>query len=474
MQEKVLVIGLDGATFDVIRPMIEQNRLPNIAGLIGSGVHGKLTSTIPPHSPVAWSSFVTGKNPGKHGVYYFLGDTLETYNRALVSSKSIRTEKLWQILSRNGKRVGIIDVPLTYPPDEVNGFMISGMLTPSEESIFTYPANLHTELIIKLGDYPLEERVLHEFKKGNALDALKQLYYLTNKRRDAAFYLMHKYDWDFFMIVFRGTDLIQHVAFKFWDKNYCKQHELECTKFGEIIFQFYEKIDAIIGDILTQVRDKCTTIIMSDHGMRPVSKHFFINKWLIKEGFLRLKRFYLLASIFKIRNTPSLIDWSKTKAFSSWAGGEAMIRINLAGREPCGSVKPGREYEQIREQIIDRLYQIKDPDTGNPIIEKVYKKEEIYSGPFLREAPDLQIVTNDMSYHPRGEFAAKQVLMTPQEATPGMHHIDGILIMNGPPIRKATQISGARIIDLAPTILYLLNLPIPDDVDGRVLFEALK
>src|SRR4030042_4703055 len=290
MKSNVLVIGLDGADWKVIEPLIEEGRLPHIASLIAQVSSGILRSTILPHSPIAWTSFSTGKNPGKHGIFYFTAPVANSYATQFLNSTFIRTKTIWEILSDYGKRVGVIDVPITYPPREVNGYMVSGIPIPSEESIFTFPAYLHTELIREFGDFPFEDFITIPFYRGDMLSALKELYRFTDHRYKVAQYLMKKMDWDFFMVVFRGTDLLQHASWRYGMEEYSSTHPKESEKFSEIMFQFYEKIDDIIGEIVNAAGD-AHIFVMSDHGFGPLKKNFFVNRWLIKEGFMKLKPF---------------------------------------------------------------------------------------------------------------------------------------------------------------------------------------
>src|SRR4030042_5822205 len=255
MKNRVVVIGLDGADWKVINPLIEEGRLPHIASLIAQGSSGILRSTILPHSPIAWTSFSTGKNPGKHGIFYFTAPVANSYATQFLNSTFIRTKTIWEILSDYGKMVGVVDVPITYPPREVNGYMVSGMTIPSEESIFTFPAGLHTELIREFGEFPLEDCITTPFFKGNFLFALKELYRFTDHRHNVAQYLMKRMDWDFFMVVFRGTDLLQHATWRYRTEEYRNAHPKETEKRGEVLSQFYEKLDRIIGEIVNAAGD---------------------------------------------------------------------------------------------------------------------------------------------------------------------------------------------------------------------------
>lgn len=506
-KRRVFVVGLDGATFDIIIPMIEKGKLPNLAKMMKSGTYGELTSTIPPNSSVAWSSFMTGKNPGKHGVYYFLEKKVGSYERPVISSRSIKSRTLWRILSDHDKNVCIVNVPVTYPPEEVNGYLISGLLAPDKKSNFTYPPSLHMELLKEIGDYPLDHEPEQIWSKGDEIGAYQHAIYATKKVMEATEYLMKRIDWDFFMTVFTITDRFQHVGWKYTLPWFQEKHPGPANKFGNLIEIAYELADDLLGKIKASLDEDTILIVLSDHGFGPISYKFYINKWLIDNGFLRLKkgvRFTFsskrfLTNILKrssfirrsrevlhalTRDHPEsgggyalyrLIDWSKTKAFSSFSGGEEIIYINLKRREPMGIVKPGREYEELRDDIISRLYNVKDYE-GRSIIEKAYKREDIYNGEYLCLAPDIQFVTREMSVHPESDLFAEKILVRPEERPeeyfPALHRLNGVFLLEGRSVKRNNKLFGTNIIDLAPTILYLLDLPIPKDMDGRPLLEC--
>lgn len=512
-RKRVFVIGLDGGTFTIVKPMVQKGMLPHLAKMMQKGSWGNLMSTIPHNTACAWPSFMTGKNPGKHGVFHFFNSKTDSYEGYLVNAKSIRAKTLWQILSAHGKKVGVVDVPMTFPPEPVNGFLISGMPLPSSATIFTHPPHLYTELIRECGDFPHEDTVIKLFHEGRGSEFLKQLYMFTENRLQATLYLMRRYEWDLFMVVFRGTDFVGHYGARFWSNDYCQRHPEEASKYSELITQYYEAIDRAIGKILEHLDDDCRVIVMSDHGIGPLKKHFYVNKWLTTVGLLKLKKFhkfrtyyltiprYSLHQIFekihlgflanflprclsgkiipipriRMNSHPSkYIDWKKTKAYSPWTSGEGIIRLNVKGRSSQGIVENGEEYEKIRDYIIGRLYAIRDSETNDRVIEKVFKREEIYSGPFVEEAPDILFLMDETGYFSRSELESKEILVCRDNDFFGPHHLDGMLIMQGKDLTENMALKDVRIIDLAATILYLFGLPVPDDMDGRVLSEAIE
>ncbi len=508
--KKIFVLGIDGATFDIINPLIRKGKLPNLAKMVQTKAYGDLTSTIPPNSSVAWTSFATGKNPGKHGIYYFREQKANSYERPFISSRSIKSRTLWQILSEQGKKVGVINVPIAYPPDIVNGYFISGLLAPNRKSIFTYPPDLHFELLKELGDYPLdnESEIIYR-TSGDELAAFQHLIYSNNKVLEATFSLMDKFEWDFFVVVLTIADKVQHIGWKYTIPEFRQQNPELCKKSESMIEISYCIVDEQLGKLQSRLDDNTVLMIMSDHGFGPISYQFYINRWLKRLGLLKLKTYgalkYKLLGVIRgflrrfliglgkkagvsekmkkivalpIMNMNSeksytLVDWTRTKAFSSWTNGEEIVMINLKGREPEGIVNPGREYEELRDFITKELCEIKG-DNGEKLIDKAYKREELYSGPHVHLAPDIQFAPVDMSLQPRGEIFGKEILIRPPDFSPALHRMNGILLMEGEAIKENFRIEGAHIIDVAPTILYLMGIPIPKDMDGKVIASCIK
>jgi len=510
---KVLVISLDGASFDLLGPWIHEGRLPNIAWMIKNGVSGHLTSAFPPVTPVAWASFMTGKNPGKHGITDFELRQKGNYGKVIANSSNIDGETLWAILSKANKRVGVVHVPLTYPPEKVNGLIVSGFVM--SPAVSTYPPNLAKKLFSRVSGYEkiYSDIQLVHYTPGMDDAYLKSIYNATVKEVDATFFLMENYEWDFFITHFYFGDQVQHFLWKYIDPKHPAYDPESSKKCGDLILMYYQRIDDIIGKILTDLSEDATIIVMSDHGFGPLYKRVYINHWLRKLGLLKLKESrkpwqvkvgltqegivkfvekHGLAK-FLIRNVPRPlariwywrlplsrptledIDYSQTKAYSM--GHVGQIFINVKGRDPEGIIEPG-EYEEFRNYLIRELYELRDPEDGEKIVDRVFRKEEVYWGPHLDWTADLLFVMRNMSYITQEspwEFGPNlDSLMDPSGDLVAWHRMNGLFIVTGPEIRKRVSIENARIIDIAPTILYIFGIPIPSDMDGRVLKEIFK
>lgn len=501
---RVMVIGLDGATFDLIRPWAQDGKLPTFRSLMEEGCWGELTSTIPPFTAPAWCSFATGKNPGKHGMYDFAGRKKGTYDMVPLNASCLKAPTLWEILSGCGKKVVVLNVPMTYPPPKVNGFVVTGMLTPPNASNFTHPPELGSELLKAVPGYAIwPEGVFHPM--GRELEFLKVVQQLTDMRFAATRYLMGRLDWDFFMVVFRGPDLVQHWLWRHMEAGDAK------GELADGIFQVYKKLDAIVASFLEMVPRRTTLVLMSDHGAGPLDKYIHVNTWLLEEGYLKIKPKVLARSklaMFRMGVTPRRVyqtlmrtglkkgvgsmvrerksqvrsmldrlflsfkdvDWPKTSAYSY--GNVGPIFLNVKGREPMGRIEPGAEYEKLREEIACRLMELREPENGLPLVEKVYRREELYSGPALEDAPDLFFMPRDLRHQAFGllQFTSNK-WWEPSFDRSGGHRMNGILIFWGEGVRRGT-LAGAHMTDVAPTLLALLGTPVPRDMDGRVLQEV--
>jgi predicted AlkP superfamily phosphohydrolase/phosphomutase len=469
---RVFVLGLDGATFDLLDPWIEEGRLPHLRRMMERATYGRLESTIPPITPPAWTSFMTGVNPGKHGVWDFFTSKPNSFEKVLVNSSHIRSKRFWDLAEERGKKSILLYVPLTYPPQRVEGVMISGIPAPPHGE-FIYPKEIERELEEKLGKWWVEPDgdKLRDFHEETFLDEIDQT---LEARFRVANYLMAK-EWDLFVFVIMETDWMQH--FLWGEKERC-------------LLPFYMKIDGMIGHFMELLKEEDVTLLLSDHGFGTVRKTFYMNTWLRGKGFLASRRQWVRSKekldigIFHHRKDPSLvqkikwalgkkkseIDWNKTQAYFINTGHSYGIKINLMGREPEGIVQP-EEYQEVRHRIIEELNLTVDEPEGRRVFERVFRREDIYWGPYTKEAPDI-IFIPDCEYTLNDRM--KDDIFKKNKEGRSFHRRDGILILQGPGIKKGKKIMGAHIMDVAPTILYLLGLPVSLGFDGKVLTEALE
>ncbi len=501
-KRKVLVIGLDGVPLDLLKGW--SNELPAIRKLISGGASGELRSTIPPISGVSWSSFSTGKNPGKTGIFDFLYRQKNSYNLSPINSKMIQGTNFWKILSDDGKKVGILNVPVTYPPEIVDGFMVSGFMTPYTARDYTYPPNLVDELESEAGKYKIYPDITYsERRKSKFMELMLEN---LDMRIKTTVNLMDKYEWDFFITVFFETDLILHQLWHYIDK----EHPWHDNKIKDPnpVLTYFKEVDRGIQEILNRVDEDTIVMMVSDHGMGTCLRYIFLNNWLMEKGLLKLgdnlvtkiKYFmfthnFTLVNLHKLADRMNLtrhaeykgmyfltslisriflsfgdVDWSKSVAYS-FGRSYGSIYINLKNREPDGIVEP-EEYEDVRNLIIKLANEFIDPRTGEKIVGKIYKREEVYKGSFIGQAPDLILVPDKPTDHFFGlsDFSSNS-LVEPTYRYSAIHRENGLVIVNGKDIKKGIQIE-AKIEDIAATILYIMDSALPSELDGQIMKDV--
>ena len=500
-ESKVLVIGLDGATFDLIRPWAVEGKLPTLARLMDEGTWGDLASTVPPVTSPAWPTFSTGKNPGKHGIFDYIRPCQGQFD--LVNASAIDSPMLWEILSSKGKRVGVMNVPVTFPPRPVNGFLIAGLLSPSRAS-FTYPSAFLSRYEAELGHYQVMPKV--QYKDGIEDEFIADLQDLIERRKRYALALIQNEPWDFMMVHFLALDIAQHALWHFMDSTHPRHDPARASRYGDAILQLYQRVDAALAEIMAQLNDDTTLLLMSDHGFGPLHRVVNLNNLFLEAGLLRLKRGVLTRLKFTLARlgvTPATayewlahlglqsitfkvskrarnrvvgkflsfddVDWSRTVAYSM--GHVGQVYLNVKGRQPQGIVPP-EDYEQVRQRVVDLLERFVDPDTGRRLVDRVIFREEVCHGPHCDEGPDLHLVMDGYRVIAFPLFATNARIVTKQiRGDSGCHRANGIFMAHGPHVREGQRIEGANIVDLAPTVLYTFGLPVPRDMDGRVLTE---
>jgi predicted AlkP superfamily phosphohydrolase/phosphomutase len=526
---KLLIIGIDGAAFELITRWAEEGKLPWFQRVMDQGVSGILRSTIPPLSPPAWASFMTGKNPAKHSVFSFRVQDPCSYivSRQLVNSGSIRAETMWQILSRHNKRVGVVNVPLTYPPIPIKGFVISGVLSPRSVQNSVYPPEMSHE-VADLDSLWMDWRkkvetvgTCADVDMSSFVTAMDTIWQSTSSTMQR---LYRKYfpKLDCLMIMIPLLDVVSHYMWKYIDP-YCPGYsEEEASEYRGKVLRYFQGVDELVGSLYNKLDGSVCTMVVSDHGfgkeyayqvcfndwletqglltlrgqkgVMPALKKVLCDLDLTKEGFrsllykLRIYRSFsslVLDRISKdtrtalMRNLPHRtaeyyqIEWSKTKAYClpygpfSWQG----VWINVEGGRPQGIVAPNGEYEQLRDLLVERLSELQDPETGVQLVECVLRREDVYSGPYLDYAPDLLVKLVEGYTGTSTVRNPALVVENPIKGRSGQHRRNGIWMLTGPGIKRGQRLD-ADIYDMAPTALHILGVPVPDDVDGKVVEGA--
>ena len=504
--KRVLIIGLDGGTFDLIRPWAEQGHLPNLKRLLDSGVSRDLMSTFPPVTSPAWPSFMTGMNPGKHGVFDFIRPKGVSYE--MVNYTSIQAPTLWDRLVAAGLRVGVINVPVTYPIRALPGsFIISGLLSPLHGNV-CYPEDLIKRYEPELGPYRVQPEV--QYAAGDEQHFIDDVQNVTEQLGKYTTALLKDEAWDVAMVVFGNTDIASHALWRYMDETHPRYDPNTPEHLKNGLCAVYAKVDEAVGKILAVVPDDTAILLMSDHGFGPLHYTLNLNVMLMDAGLMHLKKSLLTqikAFLFRRGITPksvykvleklglhhltmrvsrqqrnavvskflsfSDVDWERTAAFSM--GHVGQIYINVRDRHPHGSVDPGNEEWEVRQKVMDALEALRHPVSGKPIVDKIVVREQEFRGPLAERAPDIQMVLDGYKAISFPLFATNAELFTEQiRGDSGSHRSEGIFAASGPGIHSNGEVlKAAHITDVAPTVMYLLGLPVSDDMDGKPLTDIL-
>src|ERR1700757_2394980 len=289
---KIVIIGLDAATWDLMGPWIEEGRLPNLANLVGSGVRGELESAIPPLTPPAWTSFMTGKNPGKHGIFYFLEPQPGSYAMRYANGGSRRSRTFFGLLSDAGCTVGSVNVPFTYPPEQLNGFQISGFDAPSEKSPFIHPPALREEVERIVGKVRFDITHLGFMSTDKRrMQVLADMGKVDEQWTNLALYLLEKHPADLMMFTFMSIDTVQHHFWQYLDPEHFMYDAGGGVQFKDAVLQVYQRLDAAMGKFLERLPEETMVIVVSDHGGGPVSDRvIYLNRFLAQLGLLKYKK----------------------------------------------------------------------------------------------------------------------------------------------------------------------------------------
>lgn len=485
---KLLVIGLDGATFDLLQPWVDDGTLPTFARLLAQGSYGRVRSVPNTDTAPAWATFATGLNPANHGLFGELSWDDERRLLRPVRGADRHGRAFWQLASQAGRRVLVVNVPFTYPAEPVNGVLVTGIDAPGEnDPHFCYPPDARAGL----DGYQIDSDIQAAIKENRPQTGLVDAYRVEQRRTELLCQLMAGPDWDLAVIVYSVPDVMQHF---FWQSM--------CSRSGpqrEAIREGYRFADEQIRCLLTAAGEGVNVLIMSDHGFGPIcATPAFLTAWLVEQGFIQvltpkeksLKQ-RLVSRAYTIlrqqlseaqkdslrRRLPGLrnrvesqarfanVDWRQTRVYVGASYWE--VWVNRMGREPHGIVAAGPEYEQLCTEVKRALLAWEDEATGQKRIRQVYRADEVYHGRFQHLAPDLTLEWNPDAAPPAATLPGNISRFD------GDHQPEGILIMVGPDVRSQTAVTGATLADLAPTILRLLDVPVPDELDGRVLSEIM-
>jgi predicted AlkP superfamily phosphohydrolase/phosphomutase len=455
MDKKVIVVGLDCATASIV--FDHKQELPVLRELMDNGLYGNLRSSDPPITIPAWMVMCTGKDAGRLGLYGFRHRRDYSYkNIWIATSQSIQEKTVWDIIGERGGQSCLVSVPPSYPPRKVAGNLISCFITPGNEKDYTYPPELREELEEKFGPYTFDVA----FRTDEKDKLLEGIYAMTAQRFKVMNHLIRQKPWDFFMFVEIGVDRMHHAFWKYMDP----EHHLykKGNPYENAILDYYKDLDKKIGELLSNIDQNTSVLVVSDHGAKRMKGAFCINEWLIQQGDLVVKE--------KPQSPVSMdkvdVDWARTKAWG-WGGYYARIFLNIEGREAQGIIQPD-DYEKERDAMSEKLSRIKGPN-GEEWKTRIIKPQE-YFREFNGDYPDLMVYFDDLYWRSAGTLGHGTQYLLENDTGPddAVHAQDGIYILYDPR-HKIHQRKDANILDIAPTILHKMDFPVPQDMRGKVI-----
>jgi predicted AlkP superfamily phosphohydrolase/phosphomutase len=491
----VVILGLDGATWTNLRGWIERGDMPVLRQLMADGAWGVLNSAIPALTPPAWTSLVTGTNPGQHGIYHFRHQPAgDYYQRRLNNSRDISVPTVWQRLNQHGLRTGVFNVPLSFPVYPVNGFITSDALSPEARKLHTFPPELAEQFpgfVIDVLNYP-------EALPGTANHEREMLAFVEENEQvllhhaNVALRLMQTQAWQFFMAVWLVLDRMQHFAWKYCDPAVAEKLTGETEKkIAARPRALFKQLDVQIGRLVEAAGKDCTLLIVSDHGFGPMPGRFFhTNRWLIEQGHLSLLLRWSPQRLFygnlprswkpkfgvPIDSKFGLVDWSRTRVWADPLESRATgIRINRADRYAHGIVPVG-EVEALLEKLTRELLALKAPDSSAQFT-AVHRGDTLYRGMHAAAGPDLvAILAKPFDVPPsfrRDVRASQRITENRHVLRDGGHEPEGVVLLHGSHVRRGTWLPAQPIESITPTVLQLFGLPISDDIDAPPITSAL-
>ncbi len=481
-----VLIGLDGATFDVLDPYVQQGIMPFLGGLMASGARAQLRSVMPALTPPAWTSLATGKHPGQHGIFdFFQKEEPDSIYFSYASSQDVRSETIWSLASDQDRRVTALNFPLMFPPPAVDGSVVPGGMMPWRQlRLGCHPPGLFTRLKQLPGfnpremlDMELEVKAIDGCPEDEYADWVELHIRREQRWAEVLRYLMEEEPADLTAILFDGVDKLQHLCWRFIDPACRPPHPTAWEQaMIERCERYFGSLDRLIADIVERAGSEATVILASDHGFGPTRDVFHINSWLEHQGYLRwaddeggVPARPTDVGFAEMTRHVHALDWSRTLAYAATPSSQG---VHIVARTPGTDAKlPEEERARIALDLAAALLELRHPDTGEALVDEVWTREQAFVGPFESLGPDISMVLADggtMSILPSQDIVARR------DQVRGHHRWDGIFIAAGPGIRSGVEVEPLSIVDVAPLILHRLGLGVPDDMAGRVPTSILE
>ncbi len=480
MPVRALLIGLDGATFRVLDPLMQNGDMPFLRAFMAEGARANLRTIVPALTPPAWTSMLTGSGPGRHGIFdFFQKESPQSHTIRFVTSKDVQSDTLWEIANAYGLRSIALNFPLCFPPPAIDGYVIPGWMPWRQLRLGCRPADLYDRIKALPGFNPRELAMDMAYEE-KALEGCSPEEYgdwiALHIRREQQWWrifemLLAEDSCDLVTILFDGIDKLQHLFWRFLDPDYA-QTLVEAWEFAvrDQCLDYFRQLDTILSRIVEQAGPEATVIIASDHGFGPQVRTFYVNAWLAERGYLTWAAHDLpqrgenqTLGVGQIARHTYLLDWEKTKAYAPLPSGNGIHIVHADDNHPNGVTEA--EYAGFVDQLIEDLLAIRDPSSGKAVVAEVKKREEIFAGSHMAYAPDLTLVLEDGGLV---SILDSSAVVEPRRQPSGTHHPLGIFLARGPDILRNIQVAELSILQVAPLILHSLGLPFPQQWDGRL------
>jgi len=452
---RMLIVGLDGLNPELIRDWLDD--LPNLKRMQQEGIWGEIESTIPPHPVPAWVSAQSSRNPGAFGFWSLRYRDEFYYDLPKVADCTIkekRVEPLYKILARFGQKVAVISLPTTWPPPKIpGGYSVSCYMTPQEDTNFTWPTSFKDEIEKVVGKYIIDLQA-KDYLQMNRQKLLNDIHIMDSQRCALLKYLISKKQCDFVWLVLTGPDRIGHFCLN------------KTSVDKELLHEYYSWLDAQIGEVCAAINTDTFLLIHSAYSVQEFWGRINLNEWLVQEGYLVLENYPSKPTLL----SQLKVNWAKTKV---WAveNNLGQIYVNLKGREQAGSVDV-EDYDVLLDEIANKLKMIENEE-GNVLKVQVFKRRDIHFGPYAEYGPDLFVLFENgrwqtselVGYGPGKIFSFDPVLLSEE----GAHGPVGYFCLIGPGISAKGEQMNVSLVDIAPTVLELMDLKAPKEMEGKTI-----
>jgi predicted AlkP superfamily phosphohydrolase/phosphomutase len=480
---RTLLLGLDGATFTVLDALMDRGLMPALKRLCDGGVRAGLMSTANPLTPLAWTSLLTGRSPGHHGIFDFVRVEQLSYHPhfRLATSSDIRCPTIYTLIGAQGLRSISLNFPVMFPPRPINGFLIPGFVPHRHLQRAMHPRGLYDRLSalpeITLKELPVdfedERRSVQVLAPERHEEWVR--FHIRRERQwfNVLSHLMQTEPWDLASVVFDGVDKLQHACWRFIDDGLFASIGASAwaQRVRELCLDYFRQLDDLIARAIELAGSETRVFLASDHGFGPSDEIFYVNSWLAEQGFLAWKEDAPVApegyiNTEGMKAAAFLFDWSRTNAYTLTPGSNGIYL--RPGGAPGAPALSDAERASLRRRIIDGLMQVRNPGTGERVVRRVMTREEAFPGPHSGLAADLTLVLRDYGFV---SVTRSDAIIKTRKEVAGVHNPRGIFLAAGPGIRRGAVVGDLSILDVTPALMHSLGRPVPEEFEGRLPLE---